>query len=284
MINSKTLFTDFMHNITLNVDDDEKQALTWLVMEKVLAVNRTEIMLGKQIPVSAEQLTILHEVTARINQHEPVQYILGEAWFYDRPFYVNPHVLIPRPETEELVREVLKHKPLQRVLDIGTGSGCIPITIKLEHPATEVSALDISVQALDVARHNANTLQAEINFVLCDVLNDVIPFQQLDVVVSNPPYIAWQERKDMEKHVLDFEPHLALFVADDDPLIFYRVIAQKANALLKDGGIVLVEINARYGQAVAALFTDCGYSQVEVLKDITGKDRMVKAVNNIYHG
>lgn len=277
MTNSKTILTDFTNDLTLNVTDDEKQAMGWLVMEKVLNVKRAEIMLNRVVSISSAQTQQLKEIVSRLNAHEPLQYILEEAWFFGRPFYVNQSVLIPRPETEELVQEVLKHRPLQKILDIGTGSGCIPVTLKLEHPVAEVYAVDISEPALAVAQQNAITLGAEVHFIQLDILKGTIPLQHLDVVVSNPPYIALQEKADMEKHVLDFEPHLALFVTDGDPLIFYNVIAQKSKSTLRDNGIVLVEINARFGTEVATMFTTLGYRDVTVLKDITGKDRMVRA-------
>lgn len=276
MTNSKTILTDFTNDLTLNISDDEKRAMGWLVMEKVLNVKRAEIILNKVVSISSTQTQQLKEIASRLNAHEPLQYVLEEAWFFGRPFYVNQSVLIPRPETEELVQEVLKHRPLQRIVDIGTGSGCIPITLKLEHPLAEVYAVDISEPALAVAQQNALTLGAEVHFLQQDILKDTVPLQQVDVVVSNPPYIALQEKADMEKHVVDFEPHLALFVTDEDPLIFYNVIALKSKSILRDNGILMVEINARFGAEVATMFTTLGYRDVTVLKDITGKDRMVR--------
>lgn len=269
-----------MNALTVAISEDEKQAVALLVMEKILTLDRAAILLNRTVTLTATQTQKLKEVASRLNAHEPVQYILEEAWFYGRPFFVNSNVLIPRPETEELVQEVLKYQSSQSVLDIGTGSGCIPITIKLEHPETKVFAIDISEEALAVARQNAKTLKAEVNYQRLDILKESLAWQQLDVIVSNPPYIALHEKPDMEKHVVDFEPHLALFVADDDPLIFYNVIAQKARIALKDKGILLVEINARFGGAVAALFTALGYRDVVVLKDMMGKDRMVRAINS----
>lgn len=276
MTNSKTILTDFTSDLTLNISDDEKRAMGWLVMEKILNVKRADIILNRAVSISSAQTQQLKEIASRLNAHEPLQYVLAEAWFFGRPFYVNQSVLIPRPETEELVQEVLKHRPLQRILDIGTGSGCIPITLKLEHPVAEVYAVDISESALAVAQQNALTLGAEVHFQLLDILKETVPLQHLDVVVSNPPYIAFEEKAQMEKHVVDFEPHLALFVTDEDPLIFYNVIALKSKSILKDNGILLVEINARFGAEVATMVTTLGYRDVTVLKDITGKDRMVR--------
>lgn len=277
MTNSKTILTDFTNELTLNISEDEKQAIGWLVMEKVLNVNRAAIMLNKSVSITSAQTQQLKEIIFRLNAQEPVQYILEQAWFLSRPFYVNRSVLIPRPETEELVQEVLKHRPLKKILDIGTGSGCIPITLKLEHPVAEAYAVDISEPALAVAQQNARTLGAAVHFQTLDILTETIPFQHLDVVISNPPYIALKEKMEMERHVVDFEPHLALFVTDENPLIFYNVIAQKSKSVLNDNGILLVEINARFGSEVAAIFTALGYHDVTVLKDLTGKDRMVRA-------
>lgn len=279
MTNSKTILTDLIQALTLNIALDEKQAIGSLVMEKIFAIDRMDILTNKPVPFTVIQQQKLNTIINRINANEPVQYVLEEAWFSGRPFYVNTKVLIPRPETEELVQHVLNHDPLQRVLDIGTGSGCIAVTVKLERPAAQVHAIDISDAALAVAKINADALGADVTFQQLDILNDAIPFQAVDVVVSNPPYVLRQEQAAMEKHVVDFEPHLALFVSDNDPLLFYRIIAEKSKAVLSDRGILLVEINARYGAAVAALFATLGYQDVLVLQDINGKDRMVKAMH-----
>ncbi len=218
----------------------------------------------------------------QVNSHKPIQYILGECEFYGRTFAVSDHVLIPRPETEELVREVIHYCKQQkrrlRIIDIGTGSGCIPITLALESKDTEVYATDVSEDALTVAKLNAQSLQAPVKFFLHDILKDDLLIDNIDVVVSNPPYITYREKDSMKENVLQFEPHLALFVPDDDPLLFYKAIVTKSKKVLNDGGLLAVEINERFGDHVATLFSDMEFTSVERIKDIFGKERIVKGL------
>jgi release factor glutamine methyltransferase len=220
-----------------------------------------------------------------VNNNEPVQYVTGEAFFYRRKFMVNPTVLIPRPETEELVMEVLAHvkkKGLRtsRILDLGTGSGCIPITLALELPGSIVMATDVSANALNVARTNATTYGASIEFVEHDMLSNELAFTDLDIITSNPPYIPQQEKQSMHKNVLDFEPHLALFVPDDDPLKFYKSIAIKSKSALKKGGLLIVEVNEHHGHEVGNLFTAEGYDNIEIIYDLAQKQRIVKGIKS----
>ena len=218
----------------------------------------------------------------QVNNHRPIQYILGECQFYGRTFAVSEDVLIPRPETEELVREVIHYckqqrRPL-RIIDIGTGSGCIPITLALESKDTEVYATDVGENALTIAKLNAQSLHASVQFNLHDILKEDLMVKKIDVVVSNPPYITHSEKDKMKKNVLQFEPHLALFVPDDDPLLFYKAIAAKSKKVLNDGGLIAVEINEQSGNNVATLFSDTGFTSVEVIKDIFGNERIVKGL------
>ncbi|HZI23532.1 MAG TPA: peptide chain release factor N(5)-glutamine methyltransferase, partial [Chryseolinea sp.] len=217
-----------------------------------------------------------------LNRDEPVQYILEEANFYGRTFRVSPAVLIPRPETEELVRLVVKmsshfSKKNLTILDVGTGSGCIAISLALELPTSEILATDISQEALNVASHNAKNLGASVQFHQHDILSANLPFS-IDVVVSNPPYIASDERITMRPNVKDYEPSLALFVDSADPLLFYRAIALQANRALMTGGVVVVEINERFGKEVAQLFITHHFKNVEIVRDVFGKDRFVKGI------
>jgi len=193
-------------------------------------------------------------------------------------------VLIPRPETEELVRLVLDEiaaRETCRMVDIGTGSGCIPVTIKLEAPETRVFATDISGDALAVARKNARQLRAEVIFSKHDILHDTLVFPEVDIVTSNPPYIASREKSTMSKNVTDYEPHLALFVDDDDPLIFYKCIVAQAKRVLRPGGMLVVEINERFGQEIMYLFEASGLQRISIHQDLSNKDRIVKGYTAI---
>lgn len=288
MKNSKALFQDLVKQIALNEDQDEIHSLAYAILENLLGLSRTDILSEKQIDTS-KIAAKLSDVVKRVNQHEPIQYIFGEAYFMCRKFIVNPSVLIPRPETEELARLIIsemKDRSIQwkgnnskiKILDIGTGSGCIPISLALEISNSEVFAIDISEDALHIAKQNATSLDAKVQFSRLDILNDEIPFQNLDVVVSNPPYIALSEKKGMGNNVVDHEPHLALFVEDDEPLIFYNAIASKSKRVLKSGGLLAVEINERFGKEVADLFKQNNFQEIEIIKDLSGKNRIVKGI------
>jgi release factor glutamine methyltransferase len=279
MNNSKILFQDFVRQITLKESAEEISGMAYLVFEHVFGISKTDVLSEKLIPTSQADLQRLVETVKRINQHEPVQYILGEAEFFGRRFKVNPAVLIPRPETEELICEVksiVRHEA--SMLDIGTGSGCIAITLALEVPGSKVFATDVSDRALLVSGENSARLGAAVKFLKHDILRERIPFDNLDVVVSNPPYITFDEKEQMRPNVVDFEPHLALFVPENDPLIFYKAITSKAFAALKGGGLLCVEINERFGRDVAKLFFDSGFEKIEIIRDLSGKERMVRGV------
>jgi release factor glutamine methyltransferase len=221
-------------------------------------------------------------IISELKTEKPIQYITGEAWFYGLRFEVNENTLIPRPETEELVEWIvkgLKEKGKeQRVLDIGTGSGCIPIALKKKIPNASFTAIDISEAAIAIAKKNAVSNEVNINFICVDFL-DEYNWQSLETynyIVSNPPYIALAESASMEQHVLKYEPHLALFVADNDPLIFYRKIAAFGITHLKNDGVIFVEINQALGQETVDLFASFGY-QCILKKDMQGNDRMIVA-------
>jgi release factor glutamine methyltransferase len=279
MKNSKLLFQDFVSRIRINESKDEIESIAYLVFEKFLQLTRTDILSNVEIEVAEEDLSELININRRINTDEPIQYILGEAFFFGRKFKVTPSVLIPRPETEELVNVVLQtvKQKAPKILDIGTGSGCIPITLALEISDALVSATDISEEALSVARINADRLGAMVNFFNHDVLSSDVPVSDLDIVVSNPPYITYKERGQMNPNVTRYEPYLSLFVPNDDPLLFYRAIVKLANRALHPGGMLIVEINEQYGIEVSRLFSEHGLSNSTILKDINGKDRIVQA-------
>ena len=276
MSNSKALFEDFISRIQLDETREEISGIARVVFEDLFSVTQTDLLRDKAIDLSPDDINRLDNVLKRINHGEPIQYILGHAFFYGRRFSVNSSVLIPRPETEELVGCALMHSPLQSVLDIGTGSGCIPITIACEKRGVSIYATDISHEALNIAGRNAANLGAKIEFWEHDILTQEIPFTNLDVIISNPPYIAESERQSMKHNVVNHEPHFALFVPDNDPLIFYRTIVEKGRQSLRLGGVILFEINERFGKEVATLLSQSGYRNVHIVKDISGKDRIVK--------
>lgn len=280
MINSKDLFRDLRKRITLAQDASETESILYRVLEEVPGITRSDIISQKAVSLTAKETSALDSIINRINQNEPVQYILGKADFFGREFDVNPSVLIPRPETELLIEEVLKHATHTpgKILDIGTGSGCIAITLSCELPHKQVYAFDISEAALKTARSNADKLNAQVTFQQVDILNEEITLNDFEVIVSNPPYVAVSEKDAMNANVLDYEPHLALFVSDSDPLIFYKVIAEKGVRALRSGGRIIVEINERFGREVKEVFTNAGLNDVRILKDLQGKDRIVSAV------
>ncbi len=270
--NSKEFFHELRAKLKGN-DADEIYAIALALMEKYYNVTLTDILSEKKVELRDMSTAIL-----RLNQNEPLQYVIGEADFFGRKFNVNPSVLIPRPETELLVREIIKSKPAgARIVDIGTGTGCIGITLNLEIPQSIVYALEISQQALEVAEENSIKLGADVTFILTDFLNDKINLDPADIIVSNPPYVRAIEKIGMNLNVLDYEPHLALFVPDEDPLLFYKAIALKSKILLKPGGSIFVEINENFGGAVKNLFLSSGFASVEIVKDFDGKDRIVTA-------
>ncbi|MEI6141412.1 MAG: peptide chain release factor N(5)-glutamine methyltransferase [Mariniphaga sp.] len=260
---------------------EELESITKLIYEKVLGLTRLQVYLNQHETISATNLVQIKEIIRRLAQFEPIQYILGETDFYGLKFIVNQDVLIPRPETEEIVEWIVKdYQNLDpQILDIGTGSGCIPVSLLKNLPEAYAEAWDISQEALEISKMNASLNQVDIGFFYADVLNSVFPEHQklYDIIVSNPPYVAQSEQSQMLKNVTDYEPGLALFVPDSDPLVFYRLIADIAISRLKPDGNLYFEINERFGNEVVELLTIKGFSNVVLKKDINGKDRMVKA-------
>lgn len=285
MKNSKALFLDLVNRIDMDESREEIQSVVYLLLEILFSVSRADILMEKEIAFGDADQSRIDEIVRRIRRHEPIQYILGETEFYGRKFKVNNAVLIPRPETEELVRLIVVYRNRVgtrgrpcRILDIGTGSGCIPITLALEIPESEVYATDVSPEAIAVASDNAMRLNAKVQFFINNILQEQIPVGNLDVVVSNPPYIPLREQESMKQNVLAFEPHLALFVSDEDPLLFYNVIAEKARHALTSNGLLAVEVNERFGREVASLFKTGGYVDIGIVRDLSGKERIVTAV------
>lgn len=258
---------------------EEVSALSRIVCCDLLGQAPTDYYLGKDIALSPKKEQELEDILQRLSRFEPLQYIEGRTLFLGREFWVAPGVLIPRPETEELVELMLKEIPADaRILDVGTGSGCIAISLAKELPDALVTAWDVSPEALSVARANARKLQSNVRFVECDVLACQVDEVGLyDVIVSNPPYVTEAEKADMEPNVLQWEPSLALFVPDDDPLRFYRRIAVLGRDMLADGGRLYFEINRAYGREMVEMLRAMGYVGVRVEKDLSQNDRFVIA-------
>ena len=253
-------------------------------MEKITGLSPSGRIVHKQKELDKVQLTQLNAFTQQLLQHTPVQYILHEAWFAGMRFYVDEHVLIPRPETEELVEWIVAdvdptHKNLA-ILDIGTGSGCIPIALKKKLPESTVYALDISEKAVEIASKNAADNNLNVEFLPANIL-DFTSYEgwpEVDIIVSNPPYIKESEATTMQQNVLQYEPHTALFVPDDDALLFYRTIADFALQHLKPDGKLYFEINEIMGEEIAALLAAKNFSAIKIKKDLQEKNRMVSAI------
>lgn len=259
-------------------DAAECEAITRRILQHYFNLSTAELLSNKEISLMKEERDLLKGVLARIHQHEPLQYIMGEADFLGRTFKVNSHVLIPRPETEEMVHAIIHEGgSYQHIIDIGTGSGCIAISLKKAFPQAHVWGVDVSPSALKVAQENAAEHQAEINFVQMDILKEVPNHPSWDLIVSNPPYVCTSEQSLMRKNVLDYEPSLALFVEDQDPLVFYQRIATIARQHLTPGGKVLVEINERFSEEVKKLFQEAGLLSVSIHKDLQKKPRWILA-------
>jgi len=250
------------------------------VMEAVLGMSRADLIIrGDESIIGAKQ-SELDQILKRLQAEEPVQYILGNTEFYGLNLNVNPNVLIPRPETEELVRWILDstEKTAPRILDLGTGSGCIPLALKKELPQAYVYGVDNSPEALKLASQNAKALNLNVDFKIFDILQDNLSgYGSFDIMVSNPPYVRFSEREHMKANVLKYEPEMALFVTDSDPLIFYRRIAELGRKHLANDGLLFFEINEEYGQEILEILTGKGYTDTQLRRDLNGRDRMIKA-------
>lgn len=261
--------------------ESEAGALAKLLLVEVFGFSTLELYGGKDKAISEKERTLLNDIIKRLQQNEPIQYILGMETFCGLNFRVDKNVLIPRPETQELVEWILTdNKELKNgcILDIGTGSGCIAITLAKCLPEVEVEAWDVSKGALQIASQNALDNGVRVHFVEQDVLTFVPQGASFDVLVSNPPYITEVEKTEMEANVLEWEPKTALFVQDNDPLLFYRKIASLGRVMLKSGGMLYFEINRAYGAEMVEMLNEMGYSSIELRKDLFGNDRMIKAI------
>ena len=264
-------------------DTDEAKAIVRFVLDVRFGLTLTDIVCGKTDHLSKTDQKDLEDLIQRLEKGEPVQYVLGVAEFCGRTFHVEPGVLIPRPETSELVQWISQEDGpfATSVLDVGTGSGCIAITLALEMPEAKVTAWDISKEALTIAQKNAKTLGANVTFEQQDILNprnqdNSLSPNSWDIIVSNPPYICNQEKATMERHVLEHEPHLALFVPDDNPLRFYRAIANYAQKTLNTNGVLYFELNPLYAIDTERMVQDLGFVETEIKLDMFGKQRFLK--------
>lgn len=257
----------------------ELNSLIQIICRDLLRISMTDIYLRKDMNLSDNQRSLLENVVCRLQKNEPIQYIRGTADFYRNSFLVAPGVLIPRPETEELVELILKENSGKiSVLDIGTGSGCIAISLSCNLPEAYVEGWDVSDTALEIARRNNEAIGAVVEFREKDVMSAFDVTSRFDVIVSNPPYITECEKEEMAPNVLEWEPEMALFVPNDDPLKFYRRIAVLGEELLLPGGRLYFEINQAYGKEVEEMLLTLGYREVRVHKDMCGKERMTAAI------
>jgi release factor glutamine methyltransferase len=278
-------FTQIITSLAPIHDQREAGNIAHIVMEHITGLSKMDRIVYKEKELTDQQSAQLAAALQALLAHQPVQYVTGSSWFYGMELQVNANVLIPRPETEELVewivQDVCDSKLLnRRILDIGTGSGAIPLALKKELPAATVWALDVSAGALETASSNARNQKLDVHFEQVDILDTKAAgaLPMFDIIVSNPPYICQRERTDMQEQVVAYEPSIALFVPDDDALLFYRQIGLLAKEKLNPGGALYFEINEAFGKETAGLLERLGYADVEVRKDLFGKDRMVKAV------
>jgi release factor glutamine methyltransferase len=266
--------------LSVNYPREEIESFIPLIFEYLQGFSGLDLHLKQHEEFPQAKLIQLKEILRRLQNFEPIQYILGETEFYGMKIKVNPSVLIPRPETEELVDWILKDNPVKNasLLDIGTGSGCIPVAIGKNRPDLKIKAMDISEEALCTARENAIWNQVEVQFMELDILKwqEKDFDQKYDVIVSNPPYVTRSEESQMQRNVTEHEPHLALFVPDEEALIFYKAIADFAQEHLVPGGYLYFEINEKMGESLQQLLQQ-SFSAIIIKKDINGKDRMIRA-------
>ncbi len=280
--NYKTLFLKDLISI---YDDKEIESFFFLILEKNHQLKRIDLALNPELELSESQLQEWNAILDQLKNQKPIQYILEETYFYGLPFYVDKNVLIPRPETEELVELIIsKNLNFQqsnnlKILDIGTGSGCIAIAIAKNIPNASVFAIDVSQNALEIAKRNAQLNEVEVTFLQKNILEIDDLKQQFDIIVSNPPYVRNMEKAEINKNVLEYEPHLALFVEDNDALLFYRKISELAKKSLSPSGQLYFEINQYLGASTVELVQSFGFENIELKKDIYGNDRMISCDN-----
>jgi release factor glutamine methyltransferase len=268
--------------LLVNYEEKEADNLLFMLIEEYSGISKARIFSEPDLTISESELLKIHFAIKDLNNHKPIQYILGKTEFYGLPMIVNPQVLIPRPETEELVEWIIsenKDSKKINILDIGTGSGCIAIALKKNLHQAIVTAIDVSVNAIEVAKKNGLVNQTDILFKTTDILNEqyLLQFATYDIIVSNPPYVRKSEIKEIKRNIIDYEPRNALFVDDKNPLIFYQAIAEFARDHLSKKGKIYCEINQYLGPEISELFKKNGFIYTEVRKDLFGNDRMIRA-------
>ncbi|WP_409417244.1 peptide chain release factor N(5)-glutamine methyltransferase [Flavobacterium sp. PS2] len=273
--------TQFIQELSGIYDVLEVESFFYLILEEKRNLKQIDLALNPDLSFSDEEIADWSILVTELKKEIPIQYLLGKTNFYGLDFEVNSNVLIPRPETEELVEWIIKEdlkvgksKNL-KILDIGTGSGCVAISLAKNISHAQVFAIDVSENALATAKRNAETNGVSVTFLLQNILETEDLMQEFDVIVSNPPYVRNLEKEEIKKNVLDYEPHLALFVADNDALIFYRKIAELAQKNLKKNGSLYFEINQYLGKETVELLEDLGFKNIELRKDIYDNDRMI---------
>jgi len=273
--------TQFIQELSSIYDAGEAESFFYLILEEKQKLRRIDLALNPELTFSDEEIEIWNSILEQLKQEIPVQYLLGKTSFYGLDFEVNENVLIPRPETEELVDWIIQSTEVRvtklKILDIGTGSGCIAISLAKNFPNAEVFAIDVSDKALATAQKNAEINEVNVTFLEKNILETDDLEQQFDIIVSNPPYVRELEKQEIKKNVLDNEPHLALFVDDNDALVFYRKIAQLAIKNLSPNGQLFFEINQYLGKEMIELLENMGFKNIELRKDIYGNNRMIKA-------
>ena len=268
---------EFLKSITLLYNKDESSSLYYVLCEEVLSIPKSKLIIAEDMDLTIEKTNQLYNYLDRIKKNEPIQYVLGKTKFCNLIFFVNESVLIPRPETEELVRLILKEDlDGKEILDIGTGSGCIAISLAKNLPNAKVSALDVSKDAIELSQRNAKENDVNLEFIVADIFSYKSD-KKYDIIVSNPPYVLESQRKHMSKNVLDYEPELALFVKNDDPLKFYKAILDFAKNSLNENGKIYFEINENYKNEIMKLVNNYSYSNVDCKLDVFGKYRFIIA-------
>ena len=264
---------EFLKAITPLYNKDEASSLYYMLCEEVLSIPKSKLIIAEDMDLTIEKTNQLYNCLERLKKHEPIQYVLGKTKFCNLNFSVNESVLIPRPETEELVNIILKNELGNKtVLDIGSGSGCIAVSLAKHSPKAKVTALDICKDAIELSQRNAKENDVNLEFINADILNYKSD-KKYDIIVSNPPYVFESQRKHMSKNVLDYEPELALFVKNDDPLQFYKAILDFAKNSLNKNGEIYFEINESYKDKIMELVNNYGYSNVDCKLDVFGKYR-----------
>ncbi len=278
----KVYKSTFLQELSSLYDEKEIESFFYIVLECFHNIKRIDLALNPEMEMDAMQLLRWESVLSELKKEKPIQYIVGETEFYGLPFLVNENTLIPRPETEELVEWILESTKYEiqstrfRILDIGTGSGCIAISLAKNLPNAQVSAIDVSEKAFATANRNAEINEVNVDFILKNILETEDLNEQFDIIVSNPPYVRNLEKAEIKPNVLEFEPHLALFVDDNDALLFYRKIAQLAKKNLSENGQLYFEINQYLGKETVKLLEILGFKNIILKKDIYGNDRMIR--------